>query len=185
MSVTSWPGGPVVSPNPRSTRACRTRSEPDVIGVRTLADGGQKADEVAGWVAEFLSKAIKSLDIALYDFALSEAVAAPILDALHSATNRGVSIRLVYNVDHRQPIPVPPPPRTDLALVAQCGAQARGVPGIPDLMHHKYVVRDGEAVWTGSTNWTDDSWTREENVILTAESRDLAARFTEDFEQLW
>ena len=31
-------------------------------------------------------------------------------------------------------------------------------------MHHKYVVRDGEAVWTGSTNWTADSWTREENV---------------------
>jgi phosphatidylserine/phosphatidylglycerophosphate/cardiolipin synthase-like enzyme len=52
-------------------------------------------------------------------------------------------------------------------------------------MHHKYVVRDGGAVWTGSTNWTADSWTREENVILTAESRELAGRFSEDFEQLW
>ena len=52
-------------------------------------------------------------------------------------------------------------------------------------MHHKYVVRDGAAVWTGSTNWTLDSWTREENVIVTVESPALAARYLEDFEQLW
>jgi phosphatidylserine/phosphatidylglycerophosphate/cardiolipin synthase-like enzyme len=52
-------------------------------------------------------------------------------------------------------------------------------------MHHKYIVRDGHTVWTGSTNWTHDSWTREENVILTLESPDLAARFRVDFEQLW
>ena len=42
-------------------------------------------------------------------------------------------------------------------------------------MHHKYVIRDGAAVWTGSTNWTDDSWTREENVILTVDSAPVAA----------
>jgi phosphatidylserine/phosphatidylglycerophosphate/cardiolipin synthase-like enzyme len=59
------------------------------------------------------------------------------------------------------------------------------IPGARDLMHHKYVVRDGESVWTGSTNWTSDSWTREENVIIVACSRELARRFREDFEQLW
>jgi phosphatidylserine/phosphatidylglycerophosphate/cardiolipin synthase-like enzyme len=47
------------------------------------------------------------------------------------------------------------------------------------------VVRDGGALWTGSTNWTSDSWTREENVILVVESRELAQRFQADFEQLW
>jgi phosphatidylserine/phosphatidylglycerophosphate/cardiolipin synthase-like enzyme len=52
-------------------------------------------------------------------------------------------------------------------------------------MHQKYVIRDDDAVWTGSTNWTADSWTREENVIVTVESPDLAARYKEDFEQLW
>jgi len=52
-------------------------------------------------------------------------------------------------------------------------------------MHHKYVIRDGVAVWTGSTNWTADAWTREENVIATVESRELAARYAIDFEQLW
>ena len=52
-------------------------------------------------------------------------------------------------------------------------------------MHHKYVVRDGESVWTGSTNWTDDSWARQENVIVTVDSPELAHAFTLDFEELW
>ena len=61
----------------------------------------------------------------------------------------------------------------------------RAVPGIPDLMHHKYVVRDGEAVWTGSANWTVDSWTRQENVCLAIESAGLAAAYAANFEELW
>ena len=52
-------------------------------------------------------------------------------------------------------------------------------------MHHKYVVRDRDAVWAGSTNWTDDSWTREENVIVIVPSTGVAIRFQDDFAQLW
>jgi phosphatidylserine/phosphatidylglycerophosphate/cardiolipin synthase-like enzyme len=52
-------------------------------------------------------------------------------------------------------------------------------------MHHKYVIRDREAVWTGSTNWTDDSWSREENLIVIVDSEALAQAFELDFEQLW
>ena len=59
------------------------------------------------------------------------------------------------------------------------------MPGIPDLMHHKYVVRDGEAVWTGSANWTIDSWTRQENVLAILESEAIAACYRRNFEELW
>ncbi|MDQ5820873.1 MAG: phosphatidylserine/phosphatidylglycerophosphate/cardiolipin synthase family protein, partial [Actinomycetota bacterium] len=59
------------------------------------------------------------------------------------------------------------------------------IPGEPDLMHHKFIVRDGASVWAGSTNWTDDSWTREENVIITVDSPAVAERYALDFEQLW
>jgi phosphatidylserine/phosphatidylglycerophosphate/cardiolipin synthase-like enzyme len=52
-------------------------------------------------------------------------------------------------------------------------------------MHHKFAVRDREAVWTGSTNWTDDSWTRQENVIATVQSPEIAYAYTLAFEQLW
>jgi phosphatidylserine/phosphatidylglycerophosphate/cardiolipin synthase-like enzyme len=80
---------------------------------------------------------------------------------------------------------VPVPPKTEPALIESLPFPTAGIPGVPDLMHHKYVIRDNASVWTGSTNWTADSWTREENVIVTAESRDLAARYGVDFEQLW
>ena len=61
----------------------------------------------------------------------------------------------------------------------------RGVAGVPDLMHDKIVVRDGNSVWTGSTNWTDDSWSRQENVIVTVASQPIAYAYTLAFEQLW
>jgi phosphatidylserine/phosphatidylglycerophosphate/cardiolipin synthase-like enzyme len=52
-------------------------------------------------------------------------------------------------------------------------------------MHHKFVVRDGDAVWSGSTNWTDDSWSRQENVIVTVGSSGIAYAYTLAFGQLW
>jgi phosphatidylserine/phosphatidylglycerophosphate/cardiolipin synthase-like enzyme len=105
--------------------------------------------------------------------------------ALKDAIERGVHVRTVFNVDYPKGIPVPPPPRTDPASMEAVPGETVAIPGVPDLMHHKYVIRDQAAVWTGSTNWTGDSWTREENVIVTVESPELAARYGEDFEQLW
>ena len=52
-------------------------------------------------------------------------------------------------------------------------------------MHHKYVIRDGADVWTGSLNWTDDSWSRQENVIAIVHSEAIAKAYTIDFDQLW
>ena len=56
---------------------------------------------------------------------------------------------MIYDVGHRNPIPVPPPPEPDAELISSLGVPHRPIAGIPDLMHHKYVVRDGETVWTG------------------------------------
>jgi phosphatidylserine/phosphatidylglycerophosphate/cardiolipin synthase-like enzyme len=154
------------------------------VEVRTLTDGGQPAEQTAHALAEFCAAAKQTLEIAVYDFRLPPDLNDIVCGALTAAQKRGVAVRLAYNLDHAA-APVPRPPITDPdALEAQPFPTA-AIPGVPDLMHHKYVVRDAATVWTGSTNWTADSWTREENVVVTVESPAVAARYQEDFEQLW
>src|SRR5438105_3781253 len=155
------------------------------IRIHTLTDGGQQPLDVAREVAEFLGAAQRSLDLAQYDFNLGPETKEIVGGALSAAAARGVAVRILYNVDHARPIPVPPPPEPDVQLISSLGVPARAVAGVPDLMHHKFVVRDGESVWTGSNNFTDDSWSREENVIVTVDSPALARAFTLDFEELW
>jgi phosphatidylserine/phosphatidylglycerophosphate/cardiolipin synthase-like enzyme len=156
-----------------------------LIGVRTLTDGGQPAEETANALAAFVAAAERTLDVAIYDLHLPAPLDEIVHGAFAHAADRGVAIRLAYNVDHGKEAPVPPPPRTDPEVVEAFPFPTAAIPGVPDLMHHKYVVRDAASVWTGSTNWTVDSWTREENVIVTVDSPGLAARYLADFEQLW
>jgi len=157
----------------------------DAITLRTLTDGGQTSGSVAALVAGFVREARTTLDLAQYDFHLLPESAAVVGGAIREAAARGVAVRFLYNVDHRDPIPVPPPPEPDVQLIASLGVPARAIAGVPDLMHHKYVVRDGADVWTGSANWTDESWSRQENVLLTIRSRELAKQFTANFDELW
>jgi phosphatidylserine/phosphatidylglycerophosphate/cardiolipin synthase-like enzyme len=156
------------------------------IELRTLTDGGQRAAEVAREVAGFLAGSQRSLELALYDVRFETDAGALVLAALLAAQQRGVLVRLAHNVDHPGPIPVPPPPEMSPDAIESLPIETRGVAGIPDLMHHKFVVRDGRDVWTGSTNWTDDSWTRQENVVVRMlDAPDLAAAFAITFDQLW
>jgi phosphatidylserine/phosphatidylglycerophosphate/cardiolipin synthase-like enzyme len=155
------------------------------VEVRTLTDGGQLAEATAHAIADFVAAAKRTLEVALYDFHLPPELDATVRGALVAAQERGVAVRFAYNVDHPRDVPVPAPPRANPDELEALPFPTAAIPGVPDLMHHKYVVRDGAAVWTGSTNWTADSWTREENVIVTVDSAAVATRYRDDFEQLW
>ncbi len=140
------------------------------IEVFTLTDGGQSAEQMARRVAGFIAAATSTLELALYDVRLPDPTGSIVAEALRAASGRGVRIRLLYNTDTDRPAAIHPPPATRPEILAELPIEARGVPGIPDLMHHKYAVRDSEAVWSGSTNWTVDSWTRQENAVITVAS---------------
>ena len=120
---------------------------PSPIEIQTLTDGGQRPADVARGIAAFLSRARASLDLALYDVRFETDAGALVLAALLAAVQRGVQVRLLYNVAHPGPIAVPPPPETAPEAIESLPVETRGVAGIPDLMHHKFVVRDSDAVW--------------------------------------
>ena len=162
-----------------------TSGAPAPIELRTLTDGGQRPADIARDIAGFLAAAHTSLDIALYDVRFETDAGALVLASLLAAVQRGVAVRLLYNVAHPGPIPVPPPPETAPDAIEALPVATRGIAGVPDLMHHKFVVRDGEAIWAGSTNWTDDSWSRQENVVVTVASREIAYAYRLAFDQLW
>ena len=136
-------------------------------------------------MAAFLGEARRSLDLALYDVRLPGEPGDVVAAALRDAAARGVAVRIAYNADHDERI-FPPPPSTKPELIEALPFPTCGIPGIPDLMHHKYVVRDGESVWTGSTNWTTDSWTLPgERDRGRRTRRAVAAEYARNFEELW
>jgi phosphatidylserine/phosphatidylglycerophosphate/cardiolipin synthase-like enzyme len=176
----------------------------DVTFLRDIQHGGpaDQAQTVAQQFAAFVGAATRSLDVAIYDFRLSDALASVVVGALTAAAGRGVTVRIAYDAGKPttstaaaftklQADPAPPgtaqwvtghfagTPVQTMAITAPSG----------QLMHSKYIVRDvghrGAAVWTGSTNFTDDAWTRQENNILTLISAKLAGGYRADFDQLW
>ena len=167
----------------------------DTLSAHFLAEGDHPAVEVAGWMAGFIAGARRSLDIALYDCRLDDATVASIAEALRDRHRAGVRIRLVYDAGDRKPqgpeavaeIGGDPAERDTHERVEELGLPSELIRACTGqgLMHHKYIVRDGEYVWTGSMNWSHDSMERMENTLVTLNSRDLAAYFTQDFEQLY
>ena len=167
-------------------------SQPDEIQAHFLAQGEQRAEQVAALLCAFIGGARRSLDFAVYDFRLSPPLLAMVAEALRERAAAGVTIRFAYDADKPEAPNLsggqdPAPPGTG-ALIRSLGYPYRRIGGLK-LMHNKYITRDVElasaAVWTGSTNFTDDAWTRMENNILTLASPSLAAAYARDFADLW
>ena len=150
-----------------------------------LTDGGQSADEVAERVATFLRPVKRSLELALYDIRLPGEVGDRVATSCEPPPRAGSGSASSTTSTRRARRRSTRRRATRPDLLRELPIEDRAIPGVPDLMHHKYVVRDGEAVLSGSTNWTTDSWTRQENVIVTVESAALAAAFAANFDELW
>ena len=162
------------------------------LAVRFLAQGEQRPEDVAGWLATFIAGARQSLDLALYDARLGPAPAALLTDALRERAAAGVAIRFAYDADKPEAPPLhrgtDPAPGGTGGFIQSLGYPFRRIGG-PKLMHHKYLVRDAgqptAAVWTGSTNWTDDAWSIQENNVVAFASPEIAAAYARNFADLW
>ena len=153
--------------------------------VTFLQDGAQSAERVVDVIGGFIVSAQDSLDVAIYDFDARSGTSARLADALEASLARGVTVRVIFNVDRSEAPSAPRPMVADPLTIDGLEVPTRGVHDRGALMHHKYVVADGARVLTGSTNWTDDAFTREENVIVTVDDRSVAAAYTANFAELW
>src|SRR4051812_27712630 len=160
----------------------------DTVSVFFLAEGEQTADSVMARLTAFIRAARQSLDIAVYDMRFNEALRAQLVAALRDRADAGVRFRFCFDGDKpAQPnlaAGQDPAPAGTSAFVQSLGFPWRRIAGMK-LMHSKFIVRDRQSVWTGSTNMTDDAFSLMENNVVIIESPQLAAYYAEDFEQLW
>src|SRR5207244_4786163 len=139
-------------------------------------------------LVRFIRAAKQTLVFAIYDMRFSDPLRAQLAAALRDRAEARVEIRFCYDAD-KPPQPdlaagQDPAPAGTGAFVQSLGYPWRRIAGMK-LMHSKFVVRDGQAVWTGSANMTDDAFTLMENNIVEIDSQPLASYYAQNFEQLW
>jgi phosphatidylserine/phosphatidylglycerophosphate/cardiolipin synthase-like enzyme len=166
---------------------------------RCGGDAGQP-QQIAQQLLAFIQGAQKSLHIAIYDFRLSPALGNPIVQALSARAAAGVEVQIAF--DHGKPASGgdafetfgadPAPKGTFDWLQRAFGGtqvQTQAIDAGRQLMHDKYIVRDantpGATLWTGSTNFTDDAWTFQENNIVQIASPAVCGFYETDFQELW
>ena len=136
----------------------------------------------------FIRGATRTIDFAVYDMRFGDPLKNALSAALRESASAGVQIRICFDGDKTAQPNVAagqdPAPAGTSAFVESLGYPWRRIAGMK-LMHNKFIVRDAQSVWTGSTNLTDDAFTLMENNIVTIDSAPLTGYYAEEFEQLW
>ena len=125
----------------------------------------------------FINSAQKTIDIAIYDFDLEN-----VANALAEAAGRGVRVRMVTDSDTLTN------ENSKIQKAFDILKQAK-IPIADDqrgpIMHNKFVIVDGRAVWTGSWNFTDGDTYRLNNNAIKIVSGQLAQNYTAEFEKMF
>lgn len=166
-------------PRPKATGSANHEPLPG-ISVYFSSPGRQpeSPNRIDEAFVRFVSGAARSLDIAIYLIDDPE-----IVEALRSAQRRGVVVRMVTDSNTLDR------PKSDRLGASIATLREAGIPIVGDehqgIMHNKFAVRDASEVWTGSWNMTDNDSTRMNNAALWLRSAELAANFTDEFEQMF
>ena len=124
---------------------------------------------------DVIDQAATQIDIALYGLNRQSVV-----DALINAHNRGITVRVVGDDDAAageyfaayQALTT-----AGIALVLDSSAS--------QIQHNKFLVVDGQTVWTGSTNFTDTGFTSNANNALLVTDPTLANVYSLEFNEMW
>ncbi|WP_244187371.1 phospholipase D-like domain-containing protein [Thermus tenuipuniceus] len=161
----------------------------------------QEGEAAKARLIALMDGAKESLDGAFYEFRDLE-----IAKALLRAKERGVRVRLYGESDYRSDFrrylvgaslgQQGEPPRVPQEALRQrvkpLSLDCEEIVGIPvcfdereGFMHHKFLVVDGGAVWTGSTNMTWNAFARNNENSLLLPSSILAQGYAREFQALF
>jgi phosphatidylserine/phosphatidylglycerophosphate/cardiolipin synthase-like enzyme len=135
-------------------------------------NNGPAAGDPASMLCGYIDAAQQTIDVCCFE--LDNKV---ITAALTKAVQRGVKVRLVTETDYIGESGV-------LAL------RAVNVPVVDDqrpsaLMHNKFMVFDGKAVWTGSMNFTENCAYRNNNNGIYIQNSRLADNYSTKFKWMF
>jgi phosphatidylserine/phosphatidylglycerophosphate/cardiolipin synthase-like enzyme len=133
---------------------------------------------IEGRLIEKINAAQTSIHIAAFEFDLT-----PVAEALIAAKQRGVDVRWVTDDEHGLEADEEPD-RGQFAMLREAGIEVRSDTRSA-LMHNKFWIFDGQIVWTGSTNITENGIFKQDNNAIAIQSPELAVIYEREFEEMW
>ena len=163
---------------------------PKTVGKIKLYMGPQTVggpDNLGEAITEFIGKANKRLDIAVQELD-SEIIARKIVEKRPE-----VRVRLVLEADYLKATKYRPDPwstggkhepnREIQNAMLRSAAWVRSDYN-PSIFHQKFIVRDGSAVLTGSTNFTETGTNNNLNHLIIIEDEDVAKIYSREFREI-
>jgi len=143
-----------------------------------MNDPAQMQGSIEEHLIEKINAAQSSIHIASFEFDLT-----PVAEALIAAKQRGVDVRWVTDDEHGLAADEEPG-RGQFAMLENAGIEVRSDDRTA-LMHNKFWIFDGQMVWTGSTNITQNGIFDQNNNTLVIYSPELATIYETEFQEMW
>jgi phosphatidylserine/phosphatidylglycerophosphate/cardiolipin synthase-like enzyme len=128
-------------------------------------------------LVNFMNLAKKTLDVAIYDFDLSN-----VADTMVAAKKRGVQVRMVIDTDTLKN-------KDEKIQASLAKVKTAEIPIVDDnrsaIMHNKFTIVDKERVATGSWNYTEGDTFRLNNHLVIINIAQIAQNYTSTFEKMF
>lgn len=172
--------------------AVETENLKFLVGPKTILDHlpDNPLDDLEGEIIGFIDAAERSLDIAIQEIDNKR-----ITNAIINAKRRGVRVRVVSEADYLSvDEPADDPHTSDPDVENEVNRQLHAAllrskvwvrtDFNPRIFHQKFIIRDGNAVLTGSTNFTETGTHRNLNHLLIIKNEEVAEIFEREFREI-
>lgn len=144
----------------------------------TINDPANLAGSIPELLIGMIDSAQSSLHIAAFEFNLTL-----VAEALIRAAGRGVEVRWVTDDEYGLEADEEEG-HGQFAMLEDAGIEVID-DGRGALMHNKFIVFDGQTVWTGSTNLTENDNFRNNNNVIVIRSKRVADMYEREFAEMW